>query len=422
MNVKFLFIILTVSSLSLSAQTQSWQWVKAGGSNNDAQPNDQPAECKIAGCDAKGNVYGVGMINGSNVVFDTFSCPGIYPSQVPGDVWTNPDILLFSCDCSGKMRWAKHIGDQLNLSGTNYGVATDPSGNTYIARTFYYGYWGGCNSLTVYLGDSIINSVPPSICQSYLCLIKYDSLGKLVWFKNLENDTVQHTYTQTYAYGLRIGSSGNLWVECSLDSNYAISTNLHTTLKGLYNVEVDPVSGDILGGYYICNKIFQDASSYPDTYYDLDENENYYQSGQLNGDFGAGGDTLILATQRIAPNTNITYTLPYIYSLDKNGNFRYIITDKAYSISGFGPCKYDLPTQRLVATWGLDTIAVYGRDTFRYDESKLYGNSGVTPGLFAIDPTGNILWAKFVTQANKYLYGIFSEAPTAFYTDHFQNN
>jgi hypothetical protein len=104
----FFTLLIICAVLNLSAQ-QTWQWVKAGGSvsdNGNGTGIPDPAECKIAGCDAYGNVYAVGTINGENVVFDTFSCTGTYP-HIYGSPYPGPDLLLFSYVCSGNMRGAR---------------------------------------------------------------------------------------------------------------------------------------------------------------------------------------------------------------------------------------------------------------------------------------------------------------------------
>ncbi|MFX8992130.1 hypothetical protein ABTN16_19775, partial [Acinetobacter baumannii] len=69
--------------------------------------------------------------------FDTFSSPGSYSLTGAGISY-----LLFSYDCSGKMRWAKQIGDEEG-DYLLYDVATDIQGNTYLATNFLYGMNGG---------------------------------------------------------------------------------------------------------------------------------------------------------------------------------------------------------------------------------------------------------------------------------------
>jgi PKD repeat protein len=407
-DMKYILALLIIhTSLSLSAQTQTWQWVKAGGSSSD-NTSVYPAECRIAGCDAKGNVYAVGNVNGAHMQFDTFSSAGAYSVNNVGISY-----LLFSYDCAGNMRWAKQIGDDEGNSNL-FGVVTDPQGNTYFAGQFSYGTSNTNGSTLLYLGDTVI-SPPVYLDLPYLCMVKYDSLGKLVWFKNFQEDTAYSPHVGSFhniPFGLRIGSSGNLWMGCYLDSNYAISPNLHTTLHGKYNVEVDPGTGNILGGYYTANQSFGDAYS-ADTYYDMDENENYYETGTL---YGAGGDTLILANQTITPNPSQTPVLAYIYSLDKNGDFRYIITNKDYSYSAtFASCKYDFGSERLVACWGLDSGAIYGTDTFDFNESTFNGSG--SEGLFCIDHSGNILWGKYVTKTSNAYSGVIEYMPVSFYID-----
>jgi hypothetical protein len=408
MKIKYLIAALIIgTSLSISAQTQSWQWVKAGGSNSD-NLGVQPAECKIGGCDAYGNVYAAGEVNGSNMAFDTFSSAGSYSGTGAGNSY-----LLFSYDCAGNMRWAKQIGDEEG-DFLNYGLVTDPQGNTYFGGQFTYGLYGGL--VRLFLGDSIISPTTNIRTNDYLCMIKYDSLGRLVWFKNFQEDTALSPHVGNYGaiYGLRIGSSGNLWMGCALDSNYAISPNLHTTLKGKYNVEVDPNTGNILGGYYTSNQSYGDPYSW-DTYFDLDENENYYESGYLNS-----GDTLVLASQKISPNPG-QVNMAYIYSLDKSGNFRYIINNKQYYTGAvFTSCKYDYQTDRLITCWELDSGVIFGTDTFNFHPANT-GNSG-TAGLFTIASNGNILWGKYITQTNNAYAFTFDHEPTPYYSDHTLNS
>lgn len=399
---KIFTLLLIISSLHISAQTQSWQWVKAGGSSSDNNAFPTAAPCKIGGCDAKGNVYAVGAVNGSNMQFDTFSSPGSYSLTGAGISY-----LLFSYDCSGKMRWAKQIGDEEG-DYLLYDVATDIQGNTYLATNFLYGMNGGL--VRLFLGDTIITPAQPMLTQKYLCMVKYDSLGRLVWLKNYENDTVYNNQ-HNYAFGLRIGSSGNLWMGCELDSNYAISPNLHTTKKGKYNVEVSPLTGNILGGYYTCNGVYGDAYN-PNVNWDIDEHENYYETGNIYGDFGSGGDTLKLAHSQFTVNTLSCNSNPFIYSLDKTGRFRFILRDTTdVFFSTLGACKYNMQAHRLLSSMALDTVVVFGRDTFTFASNQL--QNPASQGLLCIDTSGNVLWGKYITSGNPGNW--FQNLPTASY-------
>ena len=404
---KLLSTLLLFAILSTAhAQTQSWQWVKAGGSSSDNN-SVQPAECKIAGCDAKGNVYAVGGVNGANMRLDTFRSAGSYSATGAG-----MSYLLFSYNCAGHMRWAKQIGDEWGNRAYVLGSITDPQGNTYLAGVFKYG-----PNITLHIGDSLLNPAPPMLDQGYICLLKFDSLGKLKWLKNYETDTIYHSRYNA-PYGLRIGSSGNLWMACFLDSNYVISPNLHTSKKGGYNVELDPVTGNILSSYYTSNlKAGLLNSDDFDTYYDLDANENFYQTGTISV---IGSDTVILANRIITADTHQTPVKSYIFSLDKRGNFRFVFGNKNSSAT-LGACKYDYHSNSIVTCWGLDTAVIYGSDTFRFNSSNL-GNSPSSFGLLTIDTGARILWGKYITKTSNAYSFLFNHAPLAFYTDHTLTN
>jgi hypothetical protein len=407
---RFLSFMLILVELSLSAQTQSWQWVKAGGSSSDNGQVLQPPECKIAGCDAYGNVYAIGEVTGPNMRFDTFSSAGAYSCGYNN---IGLSYLMFSYDCAGNMRWAKQIGDEEGDFSV-YGAVTDPLGNTYFAGQFYFGYIG--NGLPLYLGDTTLPPTSEHLCQYYLCMVKYDSLGRLVWFKNFQNDSVWGDANNA-PYGLRLGSSGNIWMMCNLDSNYAISPNLHTTKMGKYNVEIEPDSGNILGGYYVEQTVVDgDAYSY-DTYYDMDANENLYSCGTI---YEFTGDTLVLANQKYAPSNQLG-NLAYIYSLDRQGNIRFVITNSNYnSDAGFTSCKFNHLTNNLVTGWFLDSGIVFQSDTFNFNTNRV--NSTSTVGLFAIDTIGNIAWAKYITQTSNPGAFTFAWVPTASYIDNTIND
>jgi PKD repeat protein len=404
MNVKnTLSLLLFCLTLSLSAQTQNWQWIKAGGSNTDNNAYPLAAECKIGGCDARGNIYAAGSVNGANMQFDTFSSGGSFSVTGAGISY-----LLFSYDCSGRMRWAKQIGDERGDLPL-YDVTTDPQGNTYLASNFDFGNSNGLTKL--FLGDTTIAPFDPVLNQKHLCIAKFDSLGKLVWFKNYESDSVYNNQ-HNYAYGLRIGSSGHLWMACFLDSNYAISPNLHTTKKGKYCVEVNPINGNILSGYYTSNSNFNNSYN-PNDSWDIDGHENYYETGTFYV-----GDSLILKQNKYSVNTVRNYTTPFVYSLDKHGDFRFILRDTSnVTLGALYTCRFDMKAHQLISTLQIDSVAIFGRDTF-----KIHSNRTIVPysnGLLSVDTNGSVLWGKFITDG---LAGPFQNVLTSNYAAGFVPN
>ena len=155
-KIVLLHLLLLLCLGSVYSQSQSWQWIKAGGSNND-NLGAATAKCQVSGCDAKGNVYAMGYVNGPNMVFDTFSSPGTYGANGINE-------LVFSYDCSGKMRWAKQIGDVLgSLNTALQGIATDVQGNTFLYAVYQKGFR---------IGDTVIDN---SIVNNFYEYLTSDS-------------------------------------------------------------------------------------------------------------------------------------------------------------------------------------------------------------------------------------------------------
>jgi PKD repeat protein len=61
----------------------------------------------------------------------------------------------------------------------------------------------------------------------------------------------------------------------------------------------------------------------------------------------------------------------------------------------------------------LDTVTVFGRDTFRFESNKT--DEPFSNGLLSIDTNGNVLWGKYITTANFYYGNTFMSIPTPKY-------
>ena len=418
---KIFIAILTsfIFSSNISAQTQSWQWVKAGGSTSDnTGVHYDASKSKIGGCDARGNVYAFGIINGVNMAFDTFHSPGAI--SVNGAGYSS---LLYSYDCSGRMRWAKEIGDQDGDCNNIQGIATDPMGNTFVCGQFIFGDIQ--SNITLFIGDTSIR--PHVFCQTYLCVMKFDSLGKLKWINYPGADTVQNLSLSALggSYGIRLGSSGHLWWQCYLDSNVRFGSVFHSTGIGNYMLEVDPSNGAILGGYRTSNSNQGQAYDF-DTQYDIDGNENYYEGGELGSYIPPAlgyypGDTLYLnGGHTYSPDTSLGYfPKPYIFSLDKHGNFRFLIHGNSPIGGLVRTLRYDIRNNRLVSSIIADQSgSVIGRDTIRYNVNN-YGVSSQLavnlPVIYCTDSNGHTLWYKLPTSANTHYGQYFRNVLTGSY-------
>jgi uncharacterized delta-60 repeat protein len=152
------------------------QWTKQlGTSSNDNATG--------VATDSSGNVYVAGQTEGG---LDGNTSAGNY------------DLFVVKYNSSGTKQWTKQLGTSSNDHA--YGVATDSSGNVYVAGQTE----GGLDGNT-------------SAGNSDLFVVKYNSSGTKQWTKQLGTSSYDH------AYGVATDSSGNVYVagqtEGGLDGN-----------------------------------------------------------------------------------------------------------------------------------------------------------------------------------------------------------
>ncbi|MBC7696668.1 MAG: SBBP repeat-containing protein [Burkholderiales bacterium] len=121
--------------------------------------------------DPNGNIYLTGYTRSSTpCMFDTIS---LTPST--GSGYKENFIAKYSS--SGEAIWAKNFGTSLQDEGKS--ICTDINGNVYITGSFYY-YNSNGYMMNLDNNNSIINRGGK---DSYL--IKYDSLGNILWSKGV---------------------------------------------------------------------------------------------------------------------------------------------------------------------------------------------------------------------------------------------
>ena len=156
--MKFVFRIVLLFSLCgifSSAHAQTFQWAKgAYGTGSD--------EGWDIATDDSGNVYVTGFFQSPFTVFgvDTiFNHSGAY------------DVFLTKYDSTGNVLWTKSAGGA--NSDLSCGVATDDSGNVFIAGYF--------QSDSITFGSVTLNN-PGGGCTIFI--VKYDPAGNVMWAKN----------------------------------------------------------------------------------------------------------------------------------------------------------------------------------------------------------------------------------------------
>jgi subtilisin family serine protease len=148
-----------------SAGNKLWQRNDIGG---DIQATNKALD-SIA-VDGDGNIYGAGYVN--DKITDT----------APPDRW-----LTVKYDPSGNMLWDRSF--MPGIGGAATAVAVDGNGNVYVT-----GYGGrGVNSYT-------------GVNEAFIVTTKYDSSGALLWTKTYGEDNSK------FGYGIAADSSGNIYV------------------------------------------------------------------------------------------------------------------------------------------------------------------------------------------------------------------
>lgn len=157
-----LFLILLFSA-KFSANCQSWQWGKRGGSTDLVQYSGVEGweRAYQIVTDSNKNIY---MI--STVGYSFLSIDGI-PVQPSGDPTSKRDIALVSFSCDGTYRWSKIIG------GSNVDLVQslqiDDNDNIYVCGKF-----GSCgnNNYPPRIGDDIVVGEFSQDCST-LFMVKF---------------------------------------------------------------------------------------------------------------------------------------------------------------------------------------------------------------------------------------------------------
>ncbi len=148
--------ILAATILLLCAATstnaQGWQWAR------DAATYDGNLATSVA-TDKFGNVYVAGKF------FDSVNFGSIH---IVSPSWTN--IFLAKYDSLGNVKWVRPTKA---LPSDNLFIATDSSGNVYLTCQY---------DTTIMFGDITLHCPTTAIC-----LVKYDTVGNVVWAKSSGN-------------------------------------------------------------------------------------------------------------------------------------------------------------------------------------------------------------------------------------------
>lgn len=225
----FYFSLLLTAALS-SAQTYSWQWAKSGGGDSGSSGTgfyeNRDEMIRDIVVDNDNNSYYLTKIYPLN--------PNINGTPVMS--YQNSDLLLFSLDCVGNLRWTRTIGGEGN-SEFAWNLKLDDNGGLYLMINVANGShvqspndlpirWGDSDTMPITTVDFTDNTTTdPGLNRIFL--LRYDtSNGNLKWAKPLQGAVNRTTWE---------GDNG-VW---TMDSNH----NIHVILGFGAGYPMDQVDG-----------------------------------------------------------------------------------------------------------------------------------------------------------------------------------
>src|SRR5690554_2119801 len=177
------FFLCSFFSNAQQTQPYEWEWAMSGGSSLGGLSDEAIHDIKV-GTDSNyyfiASIFGTGQHN--NAQLDGVTVPTNNTPSGPAD------ILLFSTDCEGQVRWSQAIGG--GSSDRAYNLVLDSEDNVYIGGYFSPGVTNSAGTFPVRFSptDSLpTNSNDPDYHKK-IFLVKYDKDGNYQGKKALQGN------------------------------------------------------------------------------------------------------------------------------------------------------------------------------------------------------------------------------------------
>jgi hypothetical protein len=329
------------------------QWARsAGGINDDSGRSDIAYDIAA---DAYGNAYVVGCFRTDSITFGSY----LLTNYAADSLFNYEDFFIVKYSSEGDVLWAKSAGG--NNFDIGYGVTIDAEGNVYATGSFD-------NSIT--FDSYVLTNIENTNNENFngdIFIVKYDSLGNVIWAKNSGGNGAD------IAYSIAVDNSGNLYIAGYFQSNSIVfGTDTLTNHSSNYDALLAKYSseGNVLWAISTGGSEMDGMNSIA-----TDPNDNVYISGNFNSDsIVLGDDTLV----------NIDSYSFFIAKFDSAGNE--IWTTNSLSNSIIKNITTDIYGNLYVTGEYSDTVII-GTDTVScvgYDDIF----------LSEYNSNGNILWIK----------------------------
>ncbi len=337
--MKFFFLLLLIF-ISAESNAQNWLWGKNGY-------GEGPDEGFDIASDANGNTVVTGAFYSSTIIFGTDT---LYNSGLD-------DIYIVKYDANGNVLWARAgVGSVEDYSQS---IEIDNSGNIYLCGFFNSPYLS-FGSDTLFQNNS----------EDFF-IVKYNSLGSIVWTKSFGGD---------HAMGITTDDENNVIVTGDFGSDSLIIDQFilyNSNYYGSPHPNVFLIKFDSLG-----NAIWvQSAGGY------LGSSGMDVKTDHFNNIYLAGGYScayIIFGTDTIF----CTWASDiFLAKYDKNGNLIWVKTPPGSST--------DNPEDLTIDNFGNCILTGSFKGNLSFDNYQLI-NSSTNDDLFIAkyDTSGNVLWAK----------------------------
>ncbi|MFA5045840.1 MAG: PKD domain-containing protein [Paludibacter sp.] len=363
MKLKLLFILLLISGFA-QAEIPVVQWARSFGGTND----DIPASIAT---DKFGNVYVAGYFNGESITFDSIK---LTEPDAP-----NYNMFLVKYDLNGNVLWAKRSNGTYDSSDVT-SMVTDSSGNIYVSGIF--------NRSTITFGKFVLNNENAGN-WSKIFLVKYDSLGNVLWAKTSLNkngeSSIRSVCTDKYGYIYATGyfRSDSL----TLDSITLINNG--GFYADIFFAKYDPDGNVLFAKSFGSNNVELGCSI------TTSSKGNIFVAGQYyNSQLTIGSTTLINKINDHIPSSDI-----FIAKFDKWGD---AIWAKSAGSNGYDNCNSisvdsneNVYSGGYFGEYGNYLGASLSQNIIAFDTIILPA-SNFNRNLFIakFDSLGNVLWAK----------------------------
>ncbi|QFG53466.1 T9SS type A sorting domain-containing protein [Chryseobacterium sp.] len=408
----YLLLLTTVTTLA-TAQTYSWQWAKAGGGDTGSAGGSGFYETRDE------MIRDVVVDNNNN----SYHLTAIYPQNpnINGTAVTSyhqKDLLLFSLDCQGNLRWSTTIGGYSD-SENAWKLAVDNEGGLYMMFNAFNQVEASSPSTMEPIHFDPTHTIPkiqltypygastdPGFKTSYL--LKYNtSTGNLAWSKPLQgNVAMQQNYSDNGVWymdsgknihaivGFLAGTHFNDYITVPANFTnayqyYLIKFNYDNgnmtpapnplllpisgfLSPGIFSGKVQMLYDEVLNRYYVAGST---SASFQD-YQPLSYNDTPLSNDGYVLAFDGSTGTEVWRKEFTTSANGSVNTSPdeKIYSLIKDSNSNIYLSGRYFHIG------------TPAATFGTTPLP--------------YVQPGQQNFVMKMDPSGNILWTKIPTSNN----------------------